>query len=380
LALDALPPNSSVGILLEEVIAASEKAAALTRQMLAYSGRGRFEVSQIDLSTYVRESIPLIQAAVSRTVELQLDLAEDLPAIEVDTTQMQQIVMNLVINGAEAIPEGRCGKVTITTRRRDVDEHWIRVRTDTGTGELKPGSYVVLEVHDDGSGMDEATKARVFEPFFTTKFTGRGLGLAAVLGIVRGHRGSIQVSSTPGCGSVFRVMFPALDATPNRTPRQEEERPDLSGVGAILVIDDEETVRRAARQTLEHYGYSVLLAEDGARGLEMFRRNAYRIECVVLDMTMPIMSGEETLPGLRSLRADIPVILSSGFSEAEAAPRFHGKGLAGFIQKPYKAAALSEKVKDAIARAGRSAGSRVRRTAPPPPQSASDTNDRGNLL
>ena len=252
----------------------------------------------------MQEAIPLIQAAVSRTVELRLDLADDLPAIEADTTQMQQIVMNLVINGAEAIPEGRCGTVTIVTRRQEVDEDFICTQSDIATGELIPGTYVVLEVRDDGSGMDEATKAKIFEPFFTTKFTGRGLGLAAVLGIVRGHSACMQVSSTPGQGTVFRVLFTTATNTlgPHPSPRQETK--SLAGHGAVLIIDDEPIVRNVARQALEHYGYTVLLAEDGERGLELFRRHGEHIRCLVLDATMPVMSGEETLLRLKSIGAE----------------------------------------------------------------------------
>jgi PAS domain S-box-containing protein len=350
LALDQLEPDAPARTTIHEVVAAGERAAALTRQMLAYSGRGQFILERMDLSTQVRETVRLIRAAVSRSVELRLELAEDLPAIEADTAQVQQLVMNLVINGAEAIPNGKPGTVTIATRPQRVDELSVRAQGGIGDNEIKSGMYVLLEVRDNGSGMDEVTQARIFEPFFTTKFTGRGLGLAAVLGIVRGHCGSIQVSSTFGHGTVFRVLLPALTGTPERLPRQEQKTPELSGQGAILVIDDEEMVRRLARQALEHYGYSVLLAENGERGLEVFRRNEDHIQCVVLDMTMPVMSGEATLLWLKSLRADIPVILSSGFSEAEAAPRFQGKGLAGFIQKPYKASALAEKVKDTISR------------------------------
>jgi len=349
LALDLLPPQSLVKTLLQEVVAAGEKAAALTRQMLAYSGRGHFVLNRIDLSTYVQEAIPLIQASVPRTVELRLDLAEDLPAIEADTTQMQQIVMNLVINGAEAIPEGRCGAVTIATRRQEVDEQYIGAQEGAVTGELRPGTYVVLEVHDNGCGMDDATKARIFEPFFTTKFTGRGLGLSAVLGIVRGHSGSIQISSVPGHGTVFRVLFNALAAKLDEKPLPQQHTANFTGQGTVLIIDDEQVVRSLARQALEHYGYTVLLAEDGECGLDVFLRNADRIQCLVLDATMPVMSGEETLLRLKALRTDVPVILSSGFSEAEMVRRFDGKGLAGFIQKPYRVSTLLQKIKEVIA-------------------------------
>jgi PAS domain S-box-containing protein len=348
LALDMLPADSPVRIPMEGVVDAGERAAVLTRQMLAYSGRGHFVLNRIDLSTYVREAIPLIQASVSRAVELRLDLAEDLPAIEADIAQVQQILMNLVINGAEAVSDGGRGWVTITTHRQEVDEQYIHAQATGATGELKPGTHVVLEVSDNGCGMDETTKARIFEPFFTTKFTGRGLGLAAVLGIVRGHSGFIQVSSAPGHGTIFRVLFPALAAAAERQPRQLRKAQNAGGDGAVLVIDDEQIVRAVAQQALEYYGYTVLLAEDGERGLELFQRNADRIKCLVLDATMPVMSGEETLERLKALRADVPVILSSGFSEIEMIHRFEGKGLAGFIQKPYKTSTLLEKIKDAI--------------------------------
>jgi len=347
LALDQLPSDSAARVQLEAAIAASHRAAQLTRQMLAYSGKGRFILEHIDVSVRIRETIALIQSAIPRTVELVLNLDEHLPAIEADAAQFQQLLMNLVINGAEAVPEGRPGTVTVTTRLEQVDEHYIRTQAGSGIGELKPGRYVLLEISDTGAGMTEATKARIFDPFFTTKFTGRGLGLAAVLGIVRGHGGFIRVLSTPGEGTSFHVLLPALNVLPVREIREGQQTDTRSGHGVILVIDDEPLVRRLAQQALERYGYSVLLAENGERGLELFRRDLNRIDCVILDMTMPVMSGEETLMRMREIRAEIPVILSSGFDEAEAARRFEGKGLAGFLQKPYDAATLARMVKEA---------------------------------
>ncbi len=346
LALEDISPDSPARQSIQDAIAAGKRAAQLTQQMLAYSGRGRFVIDRIDLSRYVREEVPLIQAAIPRTVALQLALQENLPAIEADTSQIHQLVMNLVINGAEAIPEGKTGTVTIVTGQQQLDERHVREHGGAAIGRLEPGTYVLLEVRDTGSGMDEATKATIFDPFFTTKFTGRGLGLAAVLGIVRGHAGAIEVVSAPERGTVFRVFFPALAVAPDHQPKQHQGIRNLSGRGTILVIDDEQIVRSMVKRALEHYGYSVLLAEDGERGLELFCQAADHIQCVVLDMTMPVMSGEETLSRLRALCTDIPVILSSGFNEAEAMRRFEGKGLAGFIQKPYTVPALAEKIKD----------------------------------
>jgi PAS domain S-box-containing protein len=352
LALEMLPEESPGRAPIEGVVVAGERAAALTRQMLAYSGRGRFVLERIDLSRFVRETIPLIEASISRSVELRLDLARIVPVIDADAGQLQQVLMNLVINGAEAITDGRPGTVTITTRMQKIDSDYMRTEGDNWSCELKEGTYLLLQVRDNGSGMDESTKSRVFEPFFTTKFTGRGLGLAAVLGIVRGHGGSIQVSSSPGNGTTFRVLFPAAAApecaaAPENLPKQTEGAA-VSG-GAVLIIDDEPIVRKLARSALEPHGYSVLLAENGERGVDLFREHIELVRCIVLDLTMPVMGGEEALEQVKALRADVPVVLSSGYSEVEVIRRFEGKGLAGFIQKPYRTAALVEKVKEVVA-------------------------------
>jgi nitrogen-specific signal transduction histidine kinase/ActR/RegA family two-component response regulator len=348
LALDLLEPDSPVRSLLEGVMAAGENAAGLTQQMLAYTGKAHFALTKLNLSARVRETIPLIQAAVSSRVELRLDLEDDLPPIEADVSQVQQIVMNLAINAAEAIPESRRGRVLVKTHGEVVCEWSAREQFGVAAGEITPGRYAVLEVHDNGCGMDESTRARIFEPFFTTKFTGRGLGLAAVLGIIRSHAGFIQVSSTPGEGSVFRVLLPAAEAAPEKRPDMMAESDNLNGHGAVLIIDDEEIFRKAIKRAFEKYGYTALVAEDGERGLDLFRSHADAIDCILLDATMPGLSGEETLKLLKACRAEIPVVLSSGFGETEMLRRFAGKGLAGFIQKPYRVASVLKKVKEVI--------------------------------
>jgi PAS domain S-box-containing protein len=338
LATEVTPLLGPARPLLEQVITASERAATLTQQLLAYSGRGRFVVEPVDLSALVREMSSLVQASVSKTVQLRLELAAGLPAITADAAQMQQLVMNLVINGAEAIGD-RSGCVTVTTRTEYVDE----LGAISSNQQISPGHYVLLTVEDDGVGMDEATAGKIFDPFFTTKFTGRGLGLSAVLGIVRGHKGAIQVSSSPGQGSVFRVLLPAAQEQ-IAAPEAREASPDPTGSGAILVVDDEEIVRRTATMALERRGYSVMVAVNGQEAVDLFRKCSGQISLVLLDLSMPVMSGEECLARLKELQPGLRVILSSGFSEAEAIRRFRG-GVKGFLQKPYTAARLAEQVK-----------------------------------
>jgi PAS domain S-box-containing protein len=345
LALDAAPAQHPNRTLLEEVMRAAERAADLTRQLLAYAGKGRFVMRIVDLSELVREISGLVQTSIPKPVQLRLQLAAKLPGIEADAGQLQQIIMNLVINAAEAIgPEG--GTVLVRTGEQQVDEQYIGAMASDGA-HLRPGPYVMLEVHDSGSGMTPETLAKIFDPFFTTKFTGRGLGLSAVQGIVRGHRGALKVYSQPGRGTTFKVLFPASSHAVSEVPTPVTR--DLAGQGTILIVDDEDIVRQTARHTLEHYGYTTIHAKDGADALEVFRRAPDRFALVLLDLTMPVMGGEQTLRELQLIRPSVRVLLTSGYNEVEAVQRFAGKGLAGFIQKPYSSVALAEKVKQALA-------------------------------
>ncbi len=338
-ARDILPPGHEAEPLLANVVQASERAADLTQQLLAYSGKGRFVVEPLDLSSLVAEITNLLEATIPKMVTLQLDLASDLPAIEADSSQIQQVIMNLVINGAEAIGDGPGTLIVQTSLRR------------FGAGEtqqdLPAGDYVSLEVRDDGCGMDEATQSRIFDPFFTTKFTGRGLGLAAVSGIVRSHRGALHVNSAPGRGSSFEVLFAAMSKrVPVREPAREFE--DLTGSGLVLVIDDENAVRSTAAAALGRYGYRVEVAHDGAAGVEAFRRHPEKFAAILLDLTMPVLGGEKTLARIREIRPQVPVVASSGHSEEEAVRRF-GE-VAAFLQKPYSGAALARAIKSVVLR------------------------------
>jgi CheY-like chemotaxis protein len=277
-----------------------------------------------------------------RNVNFRLDLQESLPRVAADAVQLQQLVMNLVLNAAEAIPVERRGTVLIMTRVQRVDAEYLDA---LGTNEIGTGDYVSLSVHDNGIGMDQATLSRIFDPFFTTKFTGRGLGLAAAAGIVRGHNGAMKVFSSPGQGTTFRVLFPVLERS-----AQEHELPVVNsrrmagGEGLVLVIDDEPVVRGAAARALETAGYTVLTASSADMGVELLRRERGRIRVVILDVPVPATDAEESLDRLRAIDPGLRVVLSSGYSETDVWRWTAGKAPAGFLQKPYTAAALTAKV------------------------------------
>jgi PAS domain S-box-containing protein len=350
LAKNTLPAASSVRQMLDDVISAGERAAVLTRQLLAYAGKGKFVIQPLDISALVREMANLVHASVPKRVAVRLRLAPSLPAVVADEAQLQQLIMNLIINAAEAIGDNS-GTVTVTTGNLEISGSEIKGATGW-SDPATPGRYVFFEVEDTGAGMDEATIARIFDPFFTTKSTGRGLGLSAALGIVRGHHGFIQVISSPGRGSTFKVLFPA--AREEIAPESvQEAQNDLTGSGVILLVDDEELVRRMAGAALAQLGYTVLEAGNGREAIELFQRHSSGIRLVILDLSMPVMNGEECLTQVRSIRADVPVLLSSGFGETEAASRFQSAGVTSFLQKPYTAQYLAELVKATLTGSGR---------------------------
>ena len=346
LARMALPRTSPAREHLVDIETAARRAADLCRQMLAYSGRGKFMPERLSLNEIIQNTLPMLEVSVSKRVALRTQLARDLPPIEADTGQMRQLLMNLVVNASEAVGDNY-GVVTLATGMRDCDERYFK--TSYLSDKLAPGTYAYLEVTDTGCGMDDETRERIFEPFFSTKFTGRGLGMPAVLGIVRGHNGAIKVYSEPGKGSTFLVLFPALQVQANgEAANGEEEQAGWKGAGTVLLVDDEDSVRSVGKRMLIRAGFDVLLARDGTEALALFRQRADEIVCVILGVTLPDMDGEQCYRGLRELRADVPVILSSGYTEQFVSEQFVGDVPGGFIQKPYVLGNLVEALREAL--------------------------------
>lgn len=351
LVLPDLPEGSGSRRTVEEIKRAALRASELTGQMLAYSGRGQFVIKAIDLNQLVAEMDQLLEASIPKHVTVEQRFAPNLPSIDADAPQVRQVVMNLLTNAAEAIGN-KPGRIIVATGVADLgnEPEGLLFLNDASA----PAAHVYLDVADDGAGMDDDTRKRIFDPFYTTKFTGRGLGLACVLGIIRGHNGAVQVKSALGKGTSFRVFFPGSEAAPpppEVVKSKSLPRP-ISGSATVLVVDDEDDVRRIASLMLQRDGYNVHEAADGCEALDIFRDKSDTIDLVLLDMTMPRMGGEETLRELHKIRPDVPVILSSGYNEKETTQRFGPRELAGFVQKPFEMSTLLEKVADAIAKAG----------------------------
>ncbi len=331
---------------LEDINNVAIKAADLCKQMLAYSGKGRFVIRSVDLTETVSEMGRMLEVSVSKKAILNYSLEKGLPAIEADAVQIRQIIMNLIINASEAIGE-KSGVISVKTGLMECDSKYLK--ETQFHGDIEEGAYVYLEIADTGSGMDKATMEKIFDPFFTTKFTGRGLGLAAVLGIVRGHKGGLKVSSEPGKGTTFRVFFPVMLSVQAAVTSEKKEEPGaFKGSGTILIVDDDESIRVLCRLLLERIGFDVLSASDGREALDVFNKHHADIRCVILDLTMPHMDGEETFRQLIKIDPDIRVIMSSGYNEQEIAQKISGKGYTGFIQKPYSLNNLTDILKKAL--------------------------------
>ncbi len=346
LARALLPSDSHIAVHLEEIETAASRAADLCKQMLAYSGKGRFVVKQLDVNSLVEETAQLLKVSISKKAVLQFELATSPPAIIGDPTQIRQVIMNLVINASEAIGD-TSGSITLRTGVLRADKAYLQ--NTTLAQEPLPGDYAFIEVVDTGSGMSPEVQSKIFEPFFTTKFTGRGLGLAAVLGIVRGHQGTLKVSSKEAHGTTFRVLFPCADGAAEVLQGSPHSGTEWRGEGTVLIVDDEETVRTSTARMLEHVGYQTLLAENGLVGVKMFCEHADSIALVLLDLTMPQMDGSETFREITAIKPEARVLLMSGYNEQDAIARFTGEGLTGFIQKPFTLRALREHLQGGIA-------------------------------
>lgn len=333
LILDEIEQGSPLHELTEDTEKAAQQAAALTQQMLAFSGKAVFDVRSADLGDIIQDMRNLLDVAVGHNVELILEFGDDVPYIEADVTQMRQVILNLVTNAAEAMGD-QFGQITVKTSRGQCGE--------------KPAA--VLTVSDLGQGIQENDLDKIFEPYFTTKFTGRGLGLAAVQGIINGHRGNILVHSRPGQGSVFTVTIPAsTKAAPPAPSAQIESHQRFQGSGLVLLIDDDEVVLEVGERMFKSMGFSVLSARSGAHGLELLRSATSPVVCAVVDLTMPNMSGEETVQALREINPNLPVLISSGYTSQSLSEPLSNNPLTAFIQKPYRRVTLGDKLRSLLA-------------------------------
>ena len=333
---------------LMEIERTTLQAADLCKQMLAYSGQGKIEVRQIDLNRLLRDMSQLLRISVAKKVQLAFNLGHTLPMILGDASQIRQVIMNLVINASEAI-NGQEGSIWISSGVVHGARHLFQGASMTGQPEER--DYVFVEIADTGVGMDEETQARIFDPFFTTKFTGRGLGLAAVLGIVRSHQGTLELTTNKGEGTTFTLLFPRMPENAKASHDDDGENelplPHWSGEGLILVVDDEESVRNLTGRMLEAFNFHVIDAVDGREGVEKFSVHADAITAVLLDVTMPVMSGLEAFERIRQIRPDVPVLFMSGYMRDG---QLHDlDGATDFLQKPFKLEDVQCKLRNLLA-------------------------------
>lgn len=333
--------------MLKDVLKASERAADLTRQLLAYAGKGQFVIQQVDVCKIVTEVSTLIRSSISKKITLVMDIPESCPAVQGDRTQLQQLVMNLVINGGEAIGD-RAGTLTVRIRIEHFTERRERLRTQGFP--ITAGDYLRIDVIDTGEGMDQETRDRIFEPFFTTKFLGRGLGLSAALGIVRGHHGAIGVRSEVDKGTTFTVLLPVAREAAHQRRSGSEVQPeaDIRGVGTVLVVDDDPAVRALAETVLQEAGYTVELAENGLHAVERLRLLGDAVSLILLDLTMPQLGGAEAAQELRRLHPDVPIVAMSGYGDVEVMEQFSGTAVDDFLPKPFRPDQLAAKVRDVL--------------------------------
>ena len=343
----ALAPAHAARGDIDTIIEAAQRLAELCRQMLAYAGKSRLIAAPTDVSQLITGMRSLLEMSVSKKCTLVFDLGRGIPAAEADATQLRQLVLNLVINASDATGEAD-GRIAVSTGSMHCGREQLASSVMAMPDELPEGEYVFVEVRDEGSGMDQATLARIFDPFFTTKFAGRGLGLAAALGIVRGHHGTMQVRSEVGKGTVFRVLIPAVVAAAVVEKKRKSLAPSRHFSGVILLVDDEKLVRRVTERHLRSIGFEVLVAADGVEALEVFGANAARIRLALLDMTMPRLNGAEAAERILAIRPDLPIVFFSGYGEEEALARLAHRPRCTFLAKPFTYAELGERIVEAL--------------------------------
>ncbi|MDH3254399.1 MAG: response regulator [Acidobacteriota bacterium] len=344
LALASLTPGTPVHEYVLDVELAARRAADLSRELLAYAGKEKLTVEPLDLSELIDEARQLVAVSLAKKPRITYELPRDIAAIEADATQMRQILLNLITNAAEA---GRDSDNVIAVRSGEMSCDAEYLRRTWSTGELEPGPYVFLEVSDSGIGMDEETRSRIFQPFFTTKVTGRGLGLAAVVGIVQRHGGAIQVASVPEEGTRIRVLFPATDRPVAASTQSETDEEAWRGTGTVLIVDDEKPVLSVTAKMVEALGFTALTAADGREAVDIFAQHPGQIDLAIVDLTMPRLGGVEAIEEMRRLQSGMKTILMSGHSRRHMESQYAGD-ITGFIQKPFRMAELGLRLREAL--------------------------------
>jgi PAS domain S-box-containing protein len=347
LASMALDQGGPAAQYLEQIEKASMRAADLTRQLLAYAGKGQVMILPVNLNYLVQEMTDLLSVSISKKATIRLDLATSLPEVQADPAQMQQVVMNLVTNASEALDPETGGSITLRTGVQTLDATYLNSLLPAIP--IPPGRYVVMEVSDTGCGMSRKILDLIFDPFFTTKFTGRGLGLSALMGILRSHGGSIKVYSEPGHGTSMKLFLPAREAAEIEPPMEAStEFPPI--LGTALIVDDEPPARAVACNLARAMGLQVIEAADGEEALGIFVQRRKEVTLVLMDLTMPRMDGREAFLRMKALDPSIPVVLTSGYNEQFAITDFPAGDLAGFLPKPYSRCQFEAALRKALVR------------------------------
>jgi two-component system cell cycle sensor histidine kinase/response regulator CckA len=345
LALKALPPDSPARDLIEGIEKAVAKVSTFSKQIMSFTGKFEAIKEPVDLNEMVEDTSHFLLASISKDASLEFHLSDGLPTIMADPQNIQQVVMNLILNASDALEKSK-GRIEVCTGKLHAERPYLD-SLHLGK-DLAEGEYLFIEVSDTGCGMDEETKGRVFDPFYTTKFTGRGLGLSAVFGIVKGHGGAIGLKSGRGRGTTFKVLFP-IQGEPLAAGVEKQEPADVwSGRGTILVVDDDESVRMLTRKVLETAGYSVLTAPDGRQGIEAVSQNGESISLVLIDLIMPQMRGDEAAKEMRNLKDGIKILFLSGYNDLQVSGVHGGPDKGEIMMKPYKVTKLLEKIQEVL--------------------------------